>query len=52
MTRTFSFNPPEDHIGVLHIEIVAADFDGLTASSRMEVTFFQQMINNEEGKNE
>jgi len=44
MTRTFSFRPPEDHEGELKIEVTAADFEGLTASSRMKVTFFKQVI--------
>lgn len=42
ITRTFSFQPPEGHEGELHIEVTAADFEGLTASSKLRVTFFKQ----------
>lgn len=44
ITRTFSFHPPEEHEGELHIEVTAADFEGLTASSKVRVTFFRQTI--------
>ncbi|MCP3674438.1 MAG: ATP translocase [Gammaproteobacteria bacterium] len=46
MTRTFSFNPPEGYIGELLIEIIATDFEGLAVSTRMEVTFFDQLAEN------
>lgn len=42
ITRTFSFQPPEGHEGELHIKVTAADFEGLTASSKLRVTFFKQ----------
>ena len=42
MSRTFSFNPPVGHVGELSIEVVAADFEGLTASTKVKVTFFEQ----------
>ncbi|TQV89644.1 ATP translocase [Aliikangiella coralliicola] len=39
MTRTFTFNPPVGHEGELNIEVIASDFEGLTASSKIKVTF-------------
>jgi len=42
MSRTFSFNPPEGHAERLNIEIIATDFEGLTVSSRMEITIFEK----------
>ncbi len=42
MTRTFSFHPPETHSDSINIEIIATDFEGLSASSIMAVTFFRQ----------
>ena len=42
MTRTFDFHPPFDHIGGLQIEVVATDFEGLSARSVMEVNFFSE----------
>jgi len=41
MTRTFSFTPPNDHTDSINIEIVATDFEGLSASSVMSVSFFK-----------
>ena len=40
MTRTFSFNPPLNHVGETSILVTASDFEGLTASSPVKVTFF------------
>lgn len=40
MTRTFNFRPPEEYRGETAIEVIASDFEGLTASLDVKVTFF------------
>jgi len=42
MSRTFSFKPPADYFADISILVVASDFDGLTASTEIRVTFFSQ----------
>ena len=42
MTRTFSFRPPSDYFAEISILVVASDFEGLTASTKVRVTFFNQ----------
>ena len=41
MNRTFTFNTPENHTERLSIKIIASDFEGLTASTQMKVSFFK-----------
>jgi AAA family ATP:ADP antiporter len=40
MTRTFSFTPPVGYLGETFILVTASDFEGLSASSAVKVTFF------------
>lgn len=42
MSRTFSFRPPVDYFTEISILVVASDFEGLTASTEVRVTFFNQ----------
>ncbi len=42
MTRTFTFRPPNDYYSEISILVVASDFEGLTASTEVRVTFFDQ----------
>ena len=41
MTRTFTFKPPMEQSDSMTIEIHATDFEGLTATNVMKVSFFQ-----------
>ena len=41
MTRTFTFQPPHEHTQSMSIEIHATDFEGLTATNLMKVSFFK-----------
>ncbi|MGS2720031.1 putative Ig domain-containing protein [Paraglaciecola aestuariivivens] len=40
MSRTFSFEPPEDYEGNLNIQVVATDFDGATVKANLKVSFY------------
>jgi AAA family ATP:ADP antiporter len=42
MSRTFSFHPPNGYCAEISILVVASDFEGLTASTEVRVTFFEQ----------
>lgn len=42
MTRTFSFTPPSKYAAEISILVVASDFEGLTASTEIRVTFLGQ----------
>jgi len=41
ISRTFAFNPPEDHSDTYVIKVVATDYEGLTAACTLEVSFFK-----------
>ena len=43
MTRTFSFRPPVEQTSTISIRVVAADFEGLTVSTDMKVSFFSSI---------
>ncbi len=40
ITRTFTFNPPERHVKDYNITVTATDFEGLTASTEIFVSFY------------
>jgi ATP:ADP antiporter, AAA family len=40
ITRTFTFNPPEEHVADYNITVTATDFEGLTASTEILVSFY------------
>lgn len=40
ITRTFTFNPPKNHIQDYSITVTATDFEGLTASTEIFVSFY------------
>jgi len=42
ITRTFTFNTPDEHFEQLSIRVIASDFEGLTASTMMKVSFFKE----------
>ncbi len=48
MSRTFTFRPPNQHYGEIAILVVASDFEGLTASTEVRVTFFDAKEEDEE----
>ncbi|MBV1908909.1 MAG: ATP translocase [Kangiellaceae bacterium] len=48
ISRTFSFKPPEKHIGEYSILVTATDFEGLTASTHIHVSFYHADTNKEE----
>ncbi len=40
ITRTFTFSPPEEHVAEYNIKVTATDFEGLTASTEIQVRFY------------
>ena len=41
ITRTFTFKPPENHEQALDIEVSATDFEGLSATNLLHVSFYK-----------
>jgi len=52
ITRTFSFRPPKDHVEESSIIVTATDFEGLTASTRILVSFYSNTVYSEDLLNE
>ena len=40
ISRTFTFKPPKEHDAALDIEISATDFEGLSATNLLKVSFY------------
>lgn len=47
ITRTFSFHPPAVYTGESSILVTATDFEGLTASTHIQISFFNSNISEE-----
>lgn len=44
ISRTFTFRPPKDHNTALDIEISATDFEGLSATNLLKISFYNPDI--------